>query len=41
MQVRAIVLKHPSVLLYPSLNEVNYLAFNEFSEEYYNELYGF
>ena len=26
---------------YPSLNEVNYLAFGEVSEEYHNELYGF
>lgn len=28
-------------LPYPSLNEVNYLAFNEVTEEYHNELYGF
>lgn len=28
-------------LPYPSLNEVNYLAFTEISEEYHNELYGF
>ncbi len=28
-------------LPYPSLNEVNYLAFNEISDEYHNELYGF
>ena len=28
-------------LPYPSLNEVNYLAFGEISEEYHNELYGF
>ena len=28
-------------LPYPSLNEVNYLAFNEISEEYHNELYGY
>ncbi|MDR0919758.1 MAG: ATP-binding protein [Oscillospiraceae bacterium] len=27
-------------LPYPSLNEVNYLAFSEISEEYHNELYG-
>lgn len=27
-------------LKYPSLNEVNYLAFNEITEEYHNELYG-
>ena len=28
-------------LPYPSLNEVNYLAFGEADEEYHNELYGF
>jgi predicted ATP-dependent endonuclease of OLD family len=28
-------------LPYPSLNEVNYLAFSELTEEYHNELYGF
>lgn len=28
-------------LPYPSLNEVNFLAFGEISEEYHNELYGF
>lgn len=27
-------------LNYPSLNEVNFLAFNEISIEYHNELYG-
>lgn len=27
-------------LKYPSLNEVNYLAFDEVNEEYHNELYG-
>ncbi|MGI6680522.1 MAG: AAA family ATPase [Bdellovibrionota bacterium] len=27
-------------LAYPSLNEVNFLAFDEISEEYHNELYG-
>ena len=26
---------------YPSLNEVNFLAFNEVTEEYHNELYSF
>lgn len=31
----------PGQLPYPSLNEVNYLAFNEATEEYHNELYGF
>lgn len=28
-------------LPYPSLNEVNYLAFNEADEEYHNELFGY
>lgn len=32
---------NPNVLNYPSLNEVNYSAFGEVSEEYHNELYGF
>ena len=31
----------PNQLPYPSLNEVNFLAFNEITEEYHNELYGF
>lgn len=31
----------PNHLPYPSLNEVNYIAFSELSEEYHNELYGF
>jgi len=31
----------PGQLPYPSLNEVNYLAFSELTEEYHNELYGF
>lgn len=31
----------PNQLPYPSLNEVNYLAFTEVTEEYHNELYGF
>lgn len=30
-----------SLLPYPSLNEVNYLAFNEITEEYHDELYGY
>ena len=30
----------PNLLPYPSLNEVNYLAFGEVNEEYHNELYG-
>lgn len=29
------------ILPSPSLNEVNYLAFGDFSEEYHNELYGY
>jgi predicted ATP-dependent endonuclease of OLD family len=31
----------PGQLPYPSLNEVNYLAFTEVTEEYHNELYGY
>lgn len=31
----------PAVLQYPSLNEVNYSAYGEATEEYHNELYGF
>lgn len=31
----------PGQLHYPSLNEVNYMAFGEITEEYHNELYGF
>lgn len=31
----------PNSLSYPSLNEVNYLAFSEITEEYHNELYGY
>lgn len=31
----------PHQLPYPSLNEVNFLAFSEISEEYHNELYGY
>lgn len=31
----------PSQLPYPSLNEVNFAAFGEVSEEYHNELYGY
>ncbi|WP_410103863.1 ATP-binding protein [Sutterella wadsworthensis] len=30
-----------SALNYPSLNEVNYLAYDEITEEYHNELYGY
>lgn len=31
----------PAVLQCPSLNEVNYIAYGEATEEYHNELYGF
>jgi predicted ATP-dependent endonuclease of OLD family len=31
----------PNQLPYPSLNEVNFIAFDETTEEYHNELYGF
>lgn len=31
----------PNQLPYPSLNEVNFLAFFEITEEYHNELYGY
>lgn len=31
----------PGQLRYPSLNEVNYTAFRDVSEEYHNELYGY
>ncbi len=31
----------PNELPYPSLNEVNYLAFSDITEEYHNELYGY
>lgn len=31
----------PNRLPYPSMNEVNFLAFSEVTEEYHNELYGF
>lgn len=31
----------PGQLPYPSLNEVNFAAFNEVTEEYHNELYGY
>lgn len=29
------------ILCYPSMNEVNYTAFGEVTEEYHDELYGF
>lgn len=31
----------PNRLPYPSINEVNFLAFSEITEEYHNELYGY
>lgn len=31
----------PNQLPYPSLNEINYVAFRDLTEEYHNELYGF
>ena len=38
---KQVITVEPSVLQYPSLNEVNYLAYDEVNEEYHNELYGF
>lgn len=38
---RAIENISPSELPYPSLNEINFLAFSEVEEEHHNELYGF
>ena len=40
-ETKQIVKVLPGQLSYPSLNEVNYIAFNEASEEYHNELYGY
>jgi len=31
----------PNQLPYPSLNEINYIAFRDLTEEYHNELYGY
>lgn len=31
----------PSQLPYPSLNEINYIAFKDLTDEYHNELYGY
>ncbi|WP_291051069.1 MULTISPECIES: ATP-binding protein [unclassified Empedobacter] len=31
----------PNQLPYPSLNEINYIAFKDLTDEYHNELYGF
>lgn len=39
--VKQILDVEPSILQYPSLNEVNYSAFDEVSEEYHDELYSF
>ncbi len=39
--VKSVLAVTPGQLPYPSLNEVNYSAFLEISEEYHNELYGF
>jgi len=39
--VKTIKSAESNSLPYPSLNEVNYIAFGEVSEEYHNELYGF
>ena len=38
---RKIIDTPPQVLPYRSLNEVNYIAFSEISEEYHDELYGY
>lgn len=38
---REIINVEKNKLPYPSLNEVNYLAFGESNDEYHNELYGF
>lgn len=38
---KEIVSVEKNKLPYPSLNEVNFLAFSEVNEEYHNELYGF
>lgn len=38
---KSVMAIEPKVLQYPSLNEVNYIAYGEASVEYHNELYGF
>lgn len=38
---REVVSVERNTLCYPSLNEVNYLAFGESDEEYHNELFGY
>lgn len=40
-KTKKVISIEPSVLNYPSLNEVNYVAYEETTEEYHNELYGF
>ena len=35
-----VIAVQPNELPYPSLNEINFAAFSEISEEYHNELYG-
>lgn len=39
--VKSVTRVLPGQLPYPSLNEVNFQAFSEVSEEYHNELYGY
>lgn len=39
--IKEVVDVEPHELPYPSLNEVNFLAFSEANQEYHNELYGF
>lgn len=38
---KEVTLVDPGQLPYPSLNEVNFVAFNESTDEYHNELFGF
>lgn len=39
--IKRVLTVQPAVLQYPSLNEVNYVAYGEVTEEYHNELYGY
>ncbi|MEZ4195599.1 MAG: ATP-binding protein [Candidatus Paceibacterota bacterium] len=41
IQTKQIINVERHTLCYPSLNEVNYLAFGESDEEYHNELFGY
>lgn len=41
VDTREVVNVEKNTLCYPSLNEVNYLAFGESDEEYHNELFGY